>query len=320
MRLTFVIPVFDDWESLGHLIGEIDRTLAGGSETASLILVNDGSGQPPPDTLGESDTGGAVQGIEILDLSYNMGSQRAIALGLREAARRGDADAVVVMDADGEDRPEDIPKLIAMLDEAPDAIVVTLRAKRSEGVLFSVLYAVYKMMFRVLTGKIINFGNFSVIPARALERLVQTPEVWNHLAAAYVRSPLPIRAVPTNRGKRYAGRSNMNLPSLVLHGIGAMSVFSDILFSRLLIVCTGLAGASVIAAIAVLAIRFLTDLAIPGWATNAVGFLGVLFIQLLILMLSSVFLLLNSRPLVSVTPATLSEKLIAGRRLIRNAE
>jgi glycosyltransferase involved in cell wall biosynthesis len=320
LRLTFVIPVFDDWESLAQLIGEIDQTLSGGSVTASLIVVNDGSGQPPPDTLGEGERRGAVQGIEILNLAYNMGSQRAIALGLREAARRGEADAVVVMDADGEDRPEDIPKLIALLDEAPDAIVVALRAKRSEGVLFTILYAAYKLMFRVLTGKIINFGNFSVIPARALERLVQTPEVWNHLAAAYVRSPLPIRSVPTNRGKRYAGRSNMNLPSLVLHGIGAMSVFADILFSRLLIACSGLAGLSVIAVVAVIVVRFLTDLAIPGWATNALGFLGVLFIQLLILMLSSVFLLLNSRPLVSVTPATLSDQLIAGRAVLRDGE
>ena len=288
--------------------------------TASLIIVNDGSNLPPPRTLNGADTGGAIRSIELLNLAYNMGSQRAIALGLREAALRGDSDAVVVMDADGEDRPEDIPKLIALLDDAPDAIIVALRAKRSEAILFTVLYAAYKMIFRVLTGKIINFGNFSLISARALERLVNTPEVLNHLAAAYVRSPLSIRSVPTNRGKRYAGQSNMNLPSLVLHGIGAMSVFADILFSRLLIACSGLAGLSVIAVVIVIAMRFLTDLAIPGWATNALGFLGVLFIQLLILMLSSVFLLLNSRPLVSVTPATLSEQLIAGRHVIRGAE
>jgi len=275
---------------------------------------------PPPDTLNGTDREGAIRGIEILNLAYNMGSQRAIALGLREAASRDAVDAVVVMDADGEDRPEDIPKLITVLDENPDTIVVALRAKRSEGVLFSVLYAAYKLMFRVLTGKVINFGNFSIIPAAALERLVQTPEVLNHLAAAYVRLPLPLRSVPTDRGKRYAGRSNMNLPSLVLHGIGAMSVFADILFSRLLIACAGLAGLSVLAVVAVVAVRFLTDLAIPGWATNALGFLGVLFIQLLILMLSSVFLLLNSRPLVSVTPATLSDQLIAGRRVIRGSE
>ena len=320
MRLTFVIPVFNDWESLARLVEEIDRILSDGSTTASLIVVNDGSHLSPPETLGAVDREGAVRGIEILNLSYNMGSQRAIALGLQAAAKRGGADAVVVMDADGEDRPEDIPKLIAELAESPEAIIVALRAKRSEGVMFTILYAAYKLMFRILTGKVINFGNFSLIPAGALDRLVQTPEVWNHLAAAYVRSPLPIRAVSTRRGKRYAGRSNMNLPSLVLHGIGAMSVFADILFSRLLIASSALAGLSVIAVVAVVAVRFLTDYAIPGWATNALGFLGVLFFQLLILMLSSVFLLLNSRPLVAVTPATLSEQLVAGRHVIRDGE
>ena len=302
------------------MVKELNRTFSDGSVTASLIAVNDGSSLPPPDTLKGTDRDGAIQGIEILNLAYNMGSQRAIALGLREAAQRAGADAVVVMDADGEDRPEDIPKLMALLDDSPDTIIVALRAKRSEGLLFSVLYAAYKLIFRVLTGKVINFGNFSLIPARALERLVQTPEVWHHLAAAYVRSPLPIRSVPTRRGKRYAGRSNMNLPSLVLHGIGAMSVFADILFSRLLIACSCLAGLSVLAVVAVVTVRFLTDLAIPGWATNALGFLGVLFIQLLILMLSSVFLLLNSRPMISVTPANLSDQLIAGRRVIRGSE
>jgi hypothetical protein len=249
-----------------------------------------------------------------------MGHQRAIALGLAEVAEREDIHAVVVMDADGEDQPEDILKLIALHQKDPDAIIVASRAKRSEGLVFVTFYMLYRLIFRILTGKSIDFGNFSLIPRSALLQLVRTPEVWNHLAASYVRSSRTILRASTARGQRYAGQSQMNLPALVLHGVGAMSVFADILFARLLVACATFAGLSVVGILVAIGVRFLTTLAIPGWATTVVGILGVFFVQILILMTSSMFLLLNSRGIVSVTPASQLERFVAGRLVLREHE
>jgi hypothetical protein len=61
-------------------------------------------------------------------------------------------------------------------------------------------------------------------------------ELWNHYAAAMVRSKLPLHMEPVPRGSRISGKSTMNLVALVTHGLSAISVFSDIVGTRLLIV------------------------------------------------------------------------------------
>jgi polyisoprenyl-phosphate glycosyltransferase len=319
LRIAVVTPVFNDWASLECLVAEIDRIMTANSLTISLFAVNDGSTAILPDVLQTSSVRRSVEMLEVLNLVCNVGHQRAIALGLAEVSNRADVDVVIVMDADGEDCPEEIPKLIELHRAAPDAIIVGQRTKRSEGLVFTTFYELYKWIFRILTGRKIDFGNFSLIPNAVLKKLVNTPETWNHLAAAYVRSRLEILRVPTLRGKRYVGKSHMNLASLVLHGIGAMAVFSDILFARLLVACAGLAGLSILGICAAIGIRVFTTLAIPGWATIVVGTLSVFFVQLLILMMASAFILLSTRSFISVTPAGQLQHFIESRRVIPSA-
>src|SRR5207247_5415223 len=104
-----------------------------------------------------------------------------------------------------------------------------------------------------------------------------------------------------------------NMPALVLHAVGALSVFSDILFSRLLI-ASSLFGLLCVAGMIVVAVlRMLTDLAIPGWATNAMGALAILVAQMVILILCTGFLLLSSRSTMILTTLE-GSKLLARRR------
>jgi hypothetical protein len=80
----------------------------------------------------------------------------------------------------------------------------------------------------------VRFGNFSVMPRELLERIVGSPQLWNHYAAAVIRSRVPYIGVPTARATRLGGRSKMNWPALTVHGLSALAVFSDIIGARLL--------------------------------------------------------------------------------------
>lgn len=313
--LTLVTPVFNDWESLGVLVDELDRTLAGQPVRVRVLVVDDGSSEPaaPRDRQPVAQT--AIDSIDILRLPFNMGHQRAIALGLSEVAAGPPCDAVLIMDADGEDKPADVPRLIAEHAASPDAIIVAQRARRSEGAAFTLFYSIYKLVFRVLTGNWIDFGNFSLIPWPVLTRIVGMPEAWNHLAATYVRVPAPLVTIPTDRGHRYRGKSTMNMPSLVFHAICAMSVFAETLFARILIAAASLSVLSVIAIAAVLGIRLFTELAIPGWATYSAGLLFIFLVQLLILLLGAAFLLVNHRSNIASNPAQLRQTL-AGKLVL----
>ena len=155
----------------------------------------------------------------------------------------------------------------------------------------------------MLTGRTINFGNYSIILASAVRRLVHMPELWDNLAASIFRSRLPYTTVPTARGIRYIGRSTINLVSLVVHGLTAMSVYSDMIFVRILLVAALVAGVSTAGIVAVTIIRFTTDLAIPGWATTVVGNLLIILLQTVVIITAASLTMLagrSGRPIIPI--------------------
>lgn len=302
-RLGIVTPVLDDWESLRILIDGIGTALAGSGTSVEILAVDDGSLRPFDPAGVPLPEGGPVRAVRVLHLAANLGHQRAIAVGLTEMAGREDLDAVVVMDSDGEDRPEDILRLLEEARAEPGLIVMAQRAKRSESLTFRIAYRLYKLMFRTLTGRVIDFGNFSLLPMRAVRRLVHMPDLWNNLAAAILRCRLPFRAIPTERGQRYAGVSRMNLPALVIHGLSAMSVYTDVIFVRILAASIVFAGLTALGIVVATVLRLATNLAVPGWATTVVGNLAVMLLLTVMMVIAAALMQLAGRSTRQVIPA-----------------
>ncbi|MBF0375509.1 MAG: glycosyltransferase [Alphaproteobacteria bacterium] len=313
LRLALVTPVHDDWPAFLRLVGEISALSPQGVAAIEILVVNDGSLLPPPEAV---PAGGLVERVEILELACNLGHQRAIALGLAQVVTAGRADIVAVMDSDGEDRPQDLAALIAAQAAAPGSVAVARRTRRSEGPVFALFYVLYKLLFRMLTGQSISFGNFAVLPFAAARRLAYMAETWNHLAGALVRSRLPLAMVPTARGRRWFGVSRLGFIGVTVHGLQAVSVFADRLFARLLLLSAALAAFSLGAAAVVVGIRLFTTLAIPGWASGIVGLLAVVFLQAILLSVSGVVLVLSSRAMPGVVPMRMLADLALGCRPI----
>jgi glycosyltransferase involved in cell wall biosynthesis len=309
-----VAPVFNDWASLARLLAELDKSLQFHGAVLDVIAVNDASTTSAQAELPKGLEAVTIQSVTILDLKTNVGHQFAIALGLQHAAENATFDAVIVMDADGQDRPSDVVRLLEIWRANPESLVVACRARRSESIAFRMCYMLYRFVFRILIGRAIQF-NFLMVPTALLPAVLNRPELVNHLAATLLRTQLPMVSVLTWRGRRYTGSSQMNMPALVLHGVGALSVFSDILFSRLLIASLSFGLLCALGMIVVALLRILTDLAIPGWATNAMSALAILVAQMVILMLCTGFLLLSSRSAMLLTTLE-GSKLIAGRRSV----
>ncbi|HEY1560538.1 MAG TPA: glycosyltransferase [Caulobacteraceae bacterium] len=310
-RLVAVVaPVLNDWASLQRLIADLDR-LALGGRGIDIFAVDDGSFPSAPLTeLSSAASGdGAVRCVHVIQLAANLGHQRAIAAGLVAVAGRAEYDSVLVMDADGEDRPEDAARLIATDNDA--AIVLALRSRRSEGFLFRAGYRVYRLLFRLLTGRTIRFGNFCLIPARFLPALTHSPATWNNLAAAIMRSRLPTVNLPTPRGERYAGRSQMNFISLAAHGLSTISVYIDVMLIRVICAALAVSVVIVIAGLVVVCLKLFTGLAIPGWASLLGVSLLVLLFQALMFASIALFQFLSFRSMPTVVPAAHAPQLIA---------
>jgi glycosyltransferase involved in cell wall biosynthesis len=223
--ITILMPVYNDWNSFARLVNDIDRCADEfKNATISIIAVDDGSTQQFPVSRNNAESYQYIQEISVLHLARNLGHQKAIALGIAYINSNVDCDFIIVMDADGEDRPEDIAKLLQESNKYTGHVIFARRTGRSEGVVFRAFYFFYKVFFYLLTGKQIAFGNFSLIPGTLLNRVAHLPEIWNHFAAGIMRANIPWSSIPTKRGMRYGGTSSMNFVTLVVHGLSAISV------------------------------------------------------------------------------------------------
>jgi len=202
--IVVVTPVYEDAHAARHLLQEL--ALTHGSQIFVLVI-DDGSLLHP---VGEKIISEAGLTGTVLRLSRNVGHQKAIAIGLNYLASHLQGnETVVIMDSDGEDSPVSIKDLLLFLESGDVDIVVAQRKNRVETVRFKIFYFLYKMIFQLLTGRKISFGNFMAMKYCALKRLTAMSELWTHLAATVLCSRLRLAFCPLDRGQRYVGKSKM---------------------------------------------------------------------------------------------------------------
>lgn len=297
-----MLPVYGDWESARLLVGRLDAALSGLPVEARILFVDDCSPAPASREVVETKLKN-VAGVESLRLRRNLGHQRAIAIGLCYIHAERPCEAVLVMDADGEDKAEDVPRLVQrFVEEGRAKVIFAQRGRRSASWIFKLCYLLYRWGHRILTGITVKVGNFSIIPAGHLATLVVVSDTWNHYAASVFQSRIPYSMLPTSRGERLAGESKMNFVALVLHGLSAISVFAEIVGARLTLAIVALGSVVAALLVAVPVIRWGTDLAIPGWATTAAGLLLVIVLQMLTVALGLTLLVLFNRNNLSFLP------------------
>jgi polyisoprenyl-phosphate glycosyltransferase len=294
-RVVVVAPVYDDAEAARRLLEELGKAFAGTDADLNVLLVDDGSPVPVRRRL-RLPSGPDVPRVSVLRLRRNLGHQRAIAVGIAHVFEQANSDTVVVMDADGEDRPEDAVRLVAHCrQQADERIVFAQRTRRSESPLFQVLYRLYQILHWMLTGVRVRVGNFSAVPVTRLPALVTMPSLWNHYAAAVFQARLPLDLIPASRGVRYVGSSKMNFVSLVMHGLQAISVFSDVVAIRVLMgICIAAGGCGALL-VATLFTQWYGGVGVPVWAPYVVGGLSILALSLALGFLSLTLVLLAQR-------------------------
>jgi polyisoprenyl-phosphate glycosyltransferase len=298
VKVAVVMPVFNDAAACGLLLRRLDEVLAPRFPSVSVLVVDDGSVAPPPVTQ-------VLQGPYIcldpavLRLRRNLGHQRAICVGLAHVHETLSPDVTVIMDSDGEDAPEDVPRLLDEAAAAGNAVVFARRAKRSESLLFRGGYAMFRLLHRIATGYGIAFGNFSAVPRERLASLLSVGDLWNNYAASVLVSRQPWCAIPTTRARRLSGKPQMKLLPLVAHGLSAISVFGETVSVRFTI--AGVLAALLTCGVLLLNATKVLDLSTPALALVAV--MALASVQVAGFSLLFAFLTLSRRSAAVFQPA-----------------
>jgi glycosyltransferase involved in cell wall biosynthesis len=277
-------PVYRDARSFrilrARLLEVLGRELPEAAANVRFVVIDDTAGQDP-----EASGLAELEDVTVLRPPFNLGHQRALVYALRKALPAiADEDAVVTLDADGEDRPEDLPRLLgAMKGDSPQGppVVLALRTKRRESLSFKVLYRLFRLLFRSLTGATVRSGNFAVLPGAIAKRALLHPTFDLSYSSAILALDLPIAYVPCKRGERYEGRSKMTYGKLAMHGLRMLMPFTDRIAIRALAIFVffGLLGA--VLAATVVALKLFTGSTVPGWTSYVA--LGALIVSLVAL-------------------------------------
>jgi hypothetical protein len=270
-----VTPVYEDRDALKALLRDLSKYISG---AVTVIVIDDGSLREPIESADLFKEYG-IKGY-VLKLFRNVGHQRAIGVGLSFVVQNFQGlRAVALMDSDGEDSPSSIPLLLEELEDPDVDVVVAKRASRIESLRFKCFYQLYKLFFKLMTGRTISFGNFMVLKVSAAERLAGMAETQIHIAASVLSSKLRVREVMTHRTSRYAGQSKMNFVELVLHGFRGMMVFAENVLVRVGIICGLTAILCIFFMLMAVALKA-AGIATPGWFSVALGLLILILIQM----------------------------------------
>ena len=221
-KIIILIPVFNDWDSLEKLLGEIDETVKNIKNIfIECLIVNDASSIISPQLIKPKN----IKKINILDMKENRGHARCNAFGIRYVNENEDFDNLILMDSDGEDRPIELKLLIEKIIKNPNISVVAKRIKRSEGPFFRFLYSLHKIITFVFTGQKINFGNYSCLTKSDVSKLSKKASLWSSYSGTFKKNIKDFNEINSIRGKRYFGPSKMSLYNLIIHSFSIIAVF-----------------------------------------------------------------------------------------------
>ena len=228
-KIKILIPVYNDWESVFKLLENINLEASKIDINFSVIIINDASTDSIPKLSTSLDN---LKSIQIIHMKENKGHARCNAAGLKYIYEKEDFDYVIPMDADGEDRPEELSLLIEKIKEYPDTAVTANRIKRSEGLMFKFCYLAHKYLTFVFTGQNIKFGNYTCLPKTTVNQMINEPATWSSFSGSLAKVAKERNSIPSERGKRYFGPSKMSFMNLLKHSLSIIAVFKKTLLIR----------------------------------------------------------------------------------------
>jgi len=227
-----LIPCYNDWKSVFHLLEKIDFHIKEIKAEFLVTIVNDCSNETMPETKLNYKK---IKSVDVINIKKNQGHTRCNATGIKYFSEKQNFDYLLLMDGDGEDRPEDLPLLINAVLKKKNISIVARREKRSEGAIFTLLYQVHKIVTLIFTGKNMNFGHYSCLTKNDVILLSKKKSLWSNFAGTAKKFITNLESVPTVRGLRYFGPSKMPLMGLVIHSLSIISTFKyQVLFRSIL--------------------------------------------------------------------------------------
>lgn len=221
--LSIIIPVYNEREVLPICLQRLDAVVKLLDIRTEILFVDDGSQDGSAEFL--SSQVAKAASIRTIRLSRNFGKEAALTAGLDYA--RGEA--VVVLDADLQDPPELIPKMIEQWRHGADVVLMQRFSRAGDSWLKRTSAHLFYRLLQQLSHSDIpaDTGDFRLMSRRAVDAIKQLPERNRFMKGLFAWVGMPTVVLKYKREPRAAGTSKwdyLNLLQLALEGITSFSI------------------------------------------------------------------------------------------------
>jgi undecaprenyl-phosphate 4-deoxy-4-formamido-L-arabinose transferase len=268
--ISVVVPVFNEEENLPELLRRLRAVMDGMGRAYEIILVDDGSSDRTPQMLKEAV--GQYPNLKVVRFNKNYGQHNAIFAGFAQVQ----GEIVVTIDADLQNPPEEIPKLVKKMDEGYE-VVGGYRENRQDSIFRKIpSYFVAKITSKLVKVQLKDYGCMLRAYRKDLVKAMESSEeVSTYIPALANSYAASIAEIPVDHRARTKGESKYSLLRLLHLNFDLMTSFS-----LLPIQMVGLAGVFIALAGLAFSVFLLVMRFVKGaeWAAQGVFTLfGILF-------------------------------------------
>lgn len=220
--ISVVIPICNEEETLPHLDDRLRRAARLWEEDYEVVFVDDGSTDRSLELM--MGFAGHDPAIRVVKLSRNFGHQAAISAGIHAAV----GDAVVVMDGDLQDPPEEISRFLEKWREGYE-VVHAVRTERKEGLLKRAAYAIFYRLLYFFSDidMPLDAGDFCVMDRKVVDVMKnQMPEQIRFVRGLRAYAGFKQIGVRYPRSERAAGRTKYTFGRLTALAVDGLFGFS----------------------------------------------------------------------------------------------
>lgn len=302
--LSVVLPVYNEEENLTELHSRLTTVLQKLTNDYEIIFVNDGSVDNTQNIL--LSLARRDPSVKVIKFTRNFGHHIAVTAGLDYCRGK----VVVIMDADLQDQPEEIPKLLAKMSENYD-IVYGIRENRRDSWFKSFTSKLFVAALKRLTSYNIDINSnmFRVMSRRVIDSLASMKETDRYLLGLISYTGYPQTGIKVNHGERFAGRTKYSLRKMLRLSVNAITSFSVKPLNYIGMLGVFVSMLSFAAAGYLIYRRLVLKLGVEGWTSIMVALFLVSGIQLLSLgiigeYIGRIFTQVRNRPLYIIESIT----------------
>lgn len=231
-----VLPIFNDWKSLEKVLIILNKSFKNTKSSNHVVIVNDCSfNNLQKNKYKNFDN---FKSLKLINLKKNVGSQKAIFFGLKylqkKITKKTDQIIISILDSDGEDNPKKLKELIHLANQKKDYVIFASRKERTESIFFRLLNYFRLFITFILTGKFINFGNFSSFSSSILKKILINDNLYLAYSSGVLKNYNKIYLHDVKKQKRFYGNSKVNFRFLINHSIKIVSIHYVSFFFRTL--------------------------------------------------------------------------------------